>query len=83
MEHRLLIWSGRLSEVSRRGEAFAAELVSLKADLERPIGRVYHRNCDADVGDARCGKDLSVAGFHADGVVWWEESLKKQSRQCR
>lgn len=69
VEHRLLIWSGRLSEVSRRGEAFAAELVSLKADLERPIGRVYHRNCDADVGDARCGKDLSLVGFHADGVV--------------
>lgn len=69
VEHRISIWCGKLSEVSRRGEAFAAELVSLKADLERSIGRVYHRDCDADVGDARCGIDLDSAGFHADGVV--------------
>src|SRR5690606_37636121 len=57
-EHRVCIWSGRLSEVTRRGASFAAELVSLKADLERPVGRVYARTCDADVGDARCGVDL-------------------------
>lgn len=69
VEHRVLIWRGTLSEVSRRGQAFAAELVSLKAELERPIGRVYHRNCDADVGDARCGVALDGAAFHADGVV--------------
>lgn len=69
VEHRISIWSGKLSEVSRRGGAFAAELVSLKADLERSIGRVYHRDCDADVGDARCGIDLDGAGFRADGVV--------------
>ncbi|MDP3492274.1 MAG: DUF2163 domain-containing protein [Hyphomonadaceae bacterium] len=69
VEHRIPVWSGKLSEVTRQGRAFAAELISLKADLERVIGRVYHRDCDADVGDPRCGKDLGVAGFHADGVV--------------
>ena len=47
-EHRVMVWSGRLSEITRRGEAFSAELVSLKADLERPIGRVYARG-------VRCG----------------------------
>jgi uncharacterized phage protein (TIGR02218 family) len=31
-EHRVLVWSGRLSEVTRRGAGFAAELVSLKGD---------------------------------------------------
>lgn len=68
-EYRIVVWSGRLSEVSRRGTAFAAELVSLKADLEKPAGRVYGRSCDADVGDARCGVDLDAFEFRCDGAV--------------
>lgn len=68
-EHRVRIWSGRLSEVTRQGAAFAAELVSLKADLERPIGRVYARACDAEVGDLRCDVDLDDPAFRAEGVV--------------
>jgi len=68
-EHRICVWSGRLSEVSRRGDAFSAELISLKAVLERPVGRVYARGCDADVGDQRCGVDLTDAGLRGVGVV--------------
>jgi uncharacterized phage protein (TIGR02218 family) len=68
-EHRMRVWSGRLSEVTRQGAAFAAELVSLKADLERPIGRVFARACDADVGDARCGVGLDDPAFHEEGFV--------------
>lgn len=50
------VWSGYLSEVqSSETGAFEAELISLKADLERPIGRVLQRRCDAVLGDARCG----------------------------
>ena len=54
-EHGVLVWTGYLSEIVQTGEAFEAELVSLKADLEKPIGRVYARNCDARLGDVRCG----------------------------
>lgn len=68
-EHRAMIWSGVLSEVGRTGDAFAAELVSLKAGLERRIGRVYSRRCDADVGDARCGVDLASPSFSVSGVI--------------
>ena len=68
-EHRVCVWSGRLSEITRRGEAFTAELVSLKADFERPVGRVYARGCDADVGDVRCGVDLDDPALRAEGVV--------------
>lgn len=67
--HRVCVWSGRLSEITRRGEAFSTELVSLKADFERPVGRVYSRGCDADVGDARCGVDLDGPALRAEGVV--------------
>jgi NlpC/P60 family putative phage cell wall peptidase len=47
----LRVWSGRLSEVTRGPGGFQAELVSLKADLERPVGRVYARACDAVLGE--------------------------------
>jgi uncharacterized phage protein (TIGR02218 family) len=68
-EHRVCVWSGRLSEITRQGEAFSAELVSLKADLERTIGRVYARTCDAEVGDTRCGVDLGNPTLRGEGVV--------------
>jgi uncharacterized phage protein (TIGR02218 family) len=68
-EHRLMIWSGTLSEVSRIGGGLSAELVSLKAVLERRIGRVYSRRCDADVGDTRCGVSLSAPEFSVAGTV--------------
>ncbi|MEM9572111.1 MAG: DUF2163 domain-containing protein [Pseudomonadota bacterium] len=52
----LHVWSGFLSAVTMTEDgAFQAELVSLKADLQRPIGRVLQRRCDAVLGDARCG----------------------------
>jgi uncharacterized phage protein (TIGR02218 family) len=66
---RVRIWSGRLSEITRSGDTFSAELVSLKADLERPIGRIYTRACDAEVGDARCKVDLSLSSLRGEGVV--------------
>ena len=55
------VWHGRLSEVRHGPGGFEAELVSLKADLERPVGRVYARACDAVLGDARCG--VNAAAF--------------------
>lgn len=54
------IWHGYFSEIEQNQTgAFQAELVSLKADLERPVGRVFQRNCDAVFGDARCGFEAS------------------------
>lgn len=45
------VWSGYLSELSRGAQGgFEAELVSLKADLERSVGRVMQRRCS----DPRC-----------------------------
>jgi uncharacterized phage protein (TIGR02218 family) len=68
-EHRVMVWSGCLSEITRRGTSFSAELVSLKAGFERSIGRVYARSCDADVGDARCGVDLNDPAFRGEATV--------------
>lgn len=50
------LWSGTFSEIKiNENGQFEAELVSLKAELERPIGRILQRRCDAELGDARCG----------------------------
>ena len=68
-QNRVHIWSGRVGEVIWSGAAFRAELVSLKADFEARIGRVYSRNCDAEIGDARCGVDLSSPAHRAEGAV--------------
>lgn len=60
----VLIWSGRLSEITHSDAEFSVELVSLKADLERPVGRVFSKLCDAVLGDARCG--VEPAGRSCD-----------------
>lgn len=59
-EHRAHVWAGRLSEIKRGALGFEAQLVSLKSDLERPLGRIYGRRCDAVLGDVRCGVDTGV-----------------------
>lgn len=63
------IWSGRFSEISHGALGFEAELVSLKADFERPVGRIFSRRCDAVLGDDRCGvnlEDPQFAGLNCD-----------------
>lgn len=58
--HFVPVWSGRLTRIRQGIAGFEAELVSLKADFERPVGRSYVRRCDARLGDARCGVDLEA-----------------------
>lgn len=62
-----LIWSGRFTSFEQRGAAYSADLVSLKIDLERLVGRAYLRSCDAVLGDGRCGVDLTHPS--PDGLV--------------
>lgn len=52
------LWSGFFSEIRINDQGqFEADLVSLKAELERPVGRRLERRCDAVLGDARCGAE--------------------------
>ena len=41
----------------------------LAAKLDQPRGRLYGRRCDADLGDARCTKDISAPPFMLGGVI--------------
>lgn len=66
---RVHLFAGRIGEVRRGEAAFEAELRGLQAALNTPVGRVFSRYCDADLGDGRCGQDVSGATFHGEGAV--------------
>lgn len=49
---------------------FRAELRGLAQPLQQPIGHVYLATCNADLGDTRCGIDLSFgAGWTAADTI--------------
>jgi uncharacterized phage protein (TIGR02218 family) len=66
---RVLMRSGSLGEVRLSGPSFAAEVRGLAHYLQQPKGRVYQYGCDADLGDARCGVDLSAPGLRGSGAI--------------
>lgn len=58
---RVLLSRGEIGEVRREGQAFTAELRSIAARLNVPVGRTYQPACDAVLGDMRCGAALSAS----------------------
>jgi len=67
-DHALLS-TRELGEVRSAGKAFTVELRSLAARLDQPHGRLYGSRCDADLGDTRCGKDISGPPFTLSGAI--------------
>jgi uncharacterized phage protein (TIGR02218 family) len=58
-----------IGEITERDGVFRAELRSPHAVLNQVNGRVYQRGCDADLGDGRCGIDLSDPERHRVATV--------------
>ncbi|SOE17463.1 uncharacterized phage protein (TIGR02218 family) [Hoeflea halophila] len=65
----VLLSTRQLGEVRSAGQAFTVELRSLAAQLDQPQGRLYGRRCDADLGDARCTKNISPAPYRLTGSL--------------
>lgn len=59
----------RSGEIRQEDGAFRAELRSLTAPLGETRGRLYQALCDAELGDTRCGVDLTGPGRRAEAVV--------------
>jgi hypothetical protein len=57
--------TGRLGAIRQKGETFEAEWVGESVLLDRSVGRVFSKICDAEFGDSRCG--LNAADF-AEGT---------------
>jgi uncharacterized phage protein (TIGR02218 family) len=64
---RLLLDVATIGEVRRGEHAFTAELRSSAHIFDQQQGRAFQRGCSADLGDSRCGVDLSL--FRTTGVV--------------
>ena len=54
------LWAATLARIRLEGPGFTAELEGPLAKLERVVGRTYGRDCDALLGDQRCGVDLAA-----------------------
>lgn len=67
----VLLLSGTLGRVTTKRGHFLAEIRSLSQHLTQQIGRLYLPTCDADLGDARCGKDLTgwIGAAAVTGIV--------------
>ncbi len=57
---RVRLWTATLARIRRESAGFTAELEGPLATLERVVGRTYGRDCDAVLGDGRCGVDLEA-----------------------
>lgn len=64
MGHRH-IKSGTIGTISTGRNTFKLELLGLTQRLQQNIGRLVMSECDATLGDARCGVDLAPFTFSA------------------
>jgi uncharacterized phage protein (TIGR02218 family) len=74
---RSLRFRGTLGEIRRGDGAFHAELRGLTEALNQPQGRVFHRQCGAVLGDARCGFNLDAPGYSSERVVQGVEAAQR------
>lgn len=65
----VLMATATLGEVRREGAAFTAEMRSLSDALAQESGRLFTASCSADLGDPRCGVDLTSATYRGEGNV--------------
>jgi len=68
-DQRVLMRGGNLGEVKRSGIVFAAEVRGLAHRLGETKGRLFQYACDVDLGDARCGVNLSNPAFRGTGAI--------------
>lgn len=66
---RLLTFKGEIGNINRSGVLFEVELRGLAESLNRTSGRRFLHICDAELGDKRCGADLTSAEFRITTTV--------------
>jgi len=64
-----LLFSATLGEIRRAEGVFIAELRDPLHPLDQEQGRVYARECSAELGDSRCGVALDQPAFRASGAI--------------
>ena len=69
VSQRVKLRSDTIGEIVREDGVFRAELRSGQQGLNATRGRIYQGLCDAVVGDARCGVDLTDTAFRGFATV--------------
>lgn len=69
ISQRVLMRRGSIGEIRRGRYAFTAEVRALAHLLNQPVGRTFQYFCDATLGDARCGVNLTSALYRGTGAV--------------
>jgi uncharacterized phage protein (TIGR02218 family) len=64
-----LLRTATFGAITRADGHFKVELEGLAAALDRPMGRIYRKTCDAALGDGRCRFDLETAGCSGSGAL--------------
>lgn len=59
LSERAILFMGNFGEIVRSKGAFQVELRGLSERLNQPVGRVYHAECSAILGDKRCTIDMA------------------------
>ena len=59
LDLRVRIGAGFVGRIGREGARLTLDLRGPLAALDRVVGRTFSRLCDAQLGDARCGVDLT------------------------
>lgn len=65
----VLIRKGCLGEIKRGHSGFQAEIRGLMQQLHQTVGRSFCYLCDADVGDSRCGIDITASAYCGSGAI--------------
>jgi uncharacterized phage protein (TIGR02218 family) len=69
VQERTVLFRGSFGEITRAEGAFRVELRGLTEVLNRSVGHVFHSECSAVLGDARCGVDLLTPAFSVEKVL--------------
>ncbi len=63
---RTILFKGNFGEIVRTKGMFQVELRGLTERLNRPVGRVYHSECAALLGDAQCMINLALPDYSVE-----------------
>ncbi|WP_444452285.1 DUF2163 domain-containing protein [Rhodobacter capsulatus] len=66
---RVLLRRGAIGQIRRGRLAFVAEVRSLAHVLGQTVGRTFQANCDAALGDTRCGINAETPIYTGTGTV--------------
>lgn len=69
VSQRVLIRRGAIGQIRRGRLAFVAEMRSMAHVLGQTVGRAFQSNCDATLGDARCGINLANPTYTGTATV--------------